>query len=126
MRHREILLAVVHAYSKSADLHDPAPDQGKDNVDVMDHQIHHHTHIHRARPVVGPNAAGLDKYRLTGQLSEPAHRRLEALHVTDQQYAILPPCQLYQCGGFCGRGGHRFFDQHMTLRFQKRAGDLKV
>ena len=100
-------------------------DQGKDDIDVVDHQVQDDPHIVDAR---GKRAYsfGLQIDGAVDRLGDIAHGAVEPLDMTDLKDQVLLRGKLQQLLGLIGTGRHRLLHQDMDARLHRRPGHIEM
>src|SRR5262245_23364934 len=99
---------------------DVASDQAGDDVQLVNHQIHHHVDVERARRK-DAHPVGLEKPRAFDALPQRHERRVEPFDVAGLQDQILRFGRADHLVRFAERAGDRLFDQDVDARYQKGA-----
>jgi hypothetical protein len=115
----------VHRRADRGDLAGLAVDQVQHDVDVVDHQVHHHRVVLHARHERA-QAPRLDQDGPLHDLAQLLHCAVEPLDVTDVEHPVLLARDPEQLLGLLERGGHGFFDQHVRARLEQIARHREV
>src|SRR5438445_496869 len=100
-------------------------DEPQHDVEVVDHQVHHHAVLLHARGE-GPEATRLDQDRALDDLLELLHRAVEPLDVTDVQDGAALPGDREELARLLERRSDRLLDEDANARLQEIGGDLEM
>src|SRR5207245_2456161 len=100
-------------------------DEPQHDVEVVDHQVHHHAVLLHARGE-GPEATRLDQDRALDDLLELLHRAVDPLDVTDVQDGAALPGDREELARLLDRRSRRLLDEDAHARLQEIGGDLEM
>ncbi len=84
----------------------------------MDHQVEHHIDIERTRPEEA-QAVHFEEHRLSDERDGGAHRRVEALEMSDLGNAAMLSGEIDDLVGFFQGCGERLLNQHIETSFDR-------
>src|SRR5271155_3709054 len=107
------------------DVRDGRVDEGKKNVQVMNHDVVDDVNVQAAR---GKNSEAMNfkKHGARNDFADRDDGGIVALEMADLQDAVGALCGGDEAVGFPDRGGHRFFDQHVHAGIEKIATHAAV
>src|SRR6266566_1094485 len=100
-------------------------DEPQHDVEVVDHQVHHHAVLLHARGE-GPEPARLDEDRTLDDLLQLLHRAVEPLDVTDVQDGAALLGDREELARLLERRRDGLLDEDAHARLQEVGGDLEV
>ena len=121
----DILARAQDRHANAIDLFHRRIHKRQHDIQIMNHQIQHHTDIHAARRI-RREPVSFNKARFLGHGLQVIKDRIEALHMTNLQHAIVFLRQLHQLSRLIGLVRDRFLHQHMTAGLEKFTGQFMM
>ena len=91
--------------------------EGKNDVNVVNHQVEHHAHVVDARGK-RPDALGLQEKGRADGSGDVADGAVEALDVSHLKHQVVPRSDVQQLLGLAGTRRNGFFDEDMNAHLQ--------
>lgn len=115
---RDIFATAEHRDADRVDAFDGRLDKVEDDLDVVDHEVEHHTNV-GAAVWVGGKAGDLEKSRVLEARFQGGESRVEALDVADLEDAATGGGKLRHFAGLFGRFRDGFFHEEVLAGGQQ-------